>query len=129
MRVDNPIETAKTAPKLKWNDETRTSFKESLKSESTKNSFERIIDDQVSPEKTISDLTSILKKCASIEDTGATSIKKIKIRETDRNKPWFDHECKKLKRKIKRTGGKLKHDPHNVSLRQNLFFEKRNFKI
>ena len=67
-------------------------------------------------------MTSILKKCASI-DTVISYNKKNGNRKNDKNKPWFDQECKKQKNKVKRTGGKLKHDPHNVSLRQNLFFE------
>ena len=91
LKNENPVEAAKTALKLKWNDESRVSFIENLNSENIKTHFDRIIEDQASPEKTISDLTSILRKCASIENI-VTSTKKSDIRKNDSNKPWFDQE-------------------------------------
>ena len=118
------VETSELPPKIRWNPETRAKFLEKIKSDNIKSSLQSLTDSD-SPEEIISKLSLTLKQCAS-DDLVPTSKKHKHKNQT--NKPWFDLECQKSKKALKGIAGKLKHNPHDVALRENLFVNKKKFR-
>ena len=107
----------------------RTSFVDALKSEQTRNIFESTLSEQsLSPEKGISELTSVLLKCANIDEHSIKINGPKKRRDANCDKPWFDKECRSSKRKINMLANKWKRSPGDVNIRQDLFFAKKEFK-
>ena len=72
----------------------------------------------------VSGLTEILTKTAKQARVKVAKNKKNKIE----NPPWFDKSCEKLKSEIKSLGKKIRGDPHNFTLKEQLSASKRKLK-
>ena len=57
-----------------------------------------------------------------------TGIKKTKRKHLNPDPPWFNEECKTLKRKISNYGRILRNKPDSMSTRQNLYIEKKKLR-
>ena len=127
--LENPISMTKLPPRCKWNETVRASFLDALGSEQARNIFETTLNEpSLSPEKGISELTSVLLKCANIDEYSMKNNGPKKRRDANCDKPWFDKDCRDSKRKINMLANKLKRSPGDVSIRQDLFFTKKEFK-
>ena len=117
-------------PRCKWNPLTKQSFIEALKSEDMKHVFETTLrQETLTPENGISELSSALLKCATHEPPHNENQKRGQRKNiTNNDQPWFDSECKAIKKKINILGNRLKRQPGDTSLRASLFVTKKNFK-
>ena len=133
MNRHKPTDTVvmqKLPPRCKWNPLTKQSFIEALNSDNVKQTFETTLrQETLSPENGISELSSVLLKCADCDpSTEENHTKQKRKKDTTNDKPWFDSECKAIKKKINTLANKLKHRPTDTSLRENLFVSKKEFK-
>ena len=112
----------KLPARCKWDPETKSTFLEALKSEKSSLIFEALRQDDISPEDGISKLSSALLECA---DCGISPDKQHTIdrkARTSDDQPWFDKECKIIKKRINSLGKQLRQNPMDVGIRENLFF-------
>jgi hypothetical protein len=120
----------KMPPRCKWNPLTKQSFLEALKSETVKQTFETTLrQETLSPESGISELSSVLLECAACKPSTSENPTKRKRKTTSTNdQPWFDKECKAIKKKINTLANQLKRKPADTLIRENLFVTKKKFK-
>ena len=126
----NVVEMQEMPPRCKWDSSTKASFIEALKSEKVKQVFDQILSQEnLSPENGVSKLSSILLECAGCESKCPSHKESRKTKKkTNIDQPWFDKECKSIKKKINSLGKQLRRNPLDVGVRQNLFTTKRSFK-
>ena len=126
---ETPVEMKQLPPRCKWNNASKTSFIDALKSEATQQIFgNRLQDRNLTPEAAISELSKHLLEIANNQcDTTTKDHSKVNPRISD-NKPWFDKECRETKRKINTLANRLKREPSDVKCRESLFTTKKLFK-
>ena len=126
-KTEIPVEMKKLPPRCKWNHQTRETFLENLNSEEVRATFERLEQGNMTPEKSIAQLSSLLLDCANCDLT-APDDSDSPPKNSNLGKPWFDKECKATKNKMKKMANKLKHDPANTAMRESLYIIKRTYK-
>ena len=130
QEANDTVTMQKIPPRCKWNPLTKQSFLEALKSEDIKYTFETTLSQEtLTPENGISELSSALLKCAAHEPSSEENQKRRQRKNlTNNDQPWFDSECKAIKKKINTLANNLKRQPADTSLRASLFVTKKQFK-
>ena len=78
--------------------------------------------DHSDPNNLVNHITEVLTTAAE-----KCKIKHVKQKE-QKDPPWFDKSCRELKEKIKSLGKKVRGDPKNKSLKNELYTDKKNLK-
>ena len=108
-----------------WADKSKNDFLNQISNPDTIHQIENITslftNDSI---KMVSSLTEIL-----IKTTKEAKVKTVgRKKNTGENPPLFDNSCEKLKKEIKSLGKKIRRDPHNFVLKQQLSVSKRKLK-
>ena len=97
-----------------------------------KETFENLLtQDNLPPENGITKLSSALLKCAGSDESSSNDIEKSRSKQrsdTSNDQPWFDKECRAIKKKIDTVANQLKRNPTDASIRENLYVTKNKFK-
>ena len=113
--------------RLSWDDEKITSYQESLNSDKFKEEVGKLMTkpDGVTPHE----VQALLLKVPGYEqDPGKVCQKANKQRTKKNNRPWFDNECKKIKREILDCGKTLRSAPHAVCVREKIYVLKKKLR-
>ena len=119
------------APKrIKWDDTVRKIFTTKLSSSQTKERLESLSKMEMCQTDTIEDavgaITCILAEAANIRRLSNNP--KRKKQNSKDSKPWFSNELVKAKNALKRASKAFIKDNNNISLRQELFKLKKDYK-
>ena len=112
-------------PRFIWNSSSKVKFEGFLKSDTSKQMFEELARNQnLSPANLVSCLTGHIITCAT--KSGLKTSPK-KSYPPGKSAPWFDKECKELKKKMTSLANNLRKLPNDNKIRENIFFIKRKF--
>ena len=127
--IPQEIDMHRAPPRCKWDEPTKTTYLESLASEKIKAIFEGTLSQEnLAPETGISELTSALLECGGCDPaTNDEKNKNLRKSKPTNDRPWFDKECRDLKKMINSLGKDLRRNPTDVKTREKLFFKKRSF--
>ena len=129
--ISNPVpidtqgpENRTGAPKqYVWSDESRKKFSETINSEGFQHKLDKCYElDHSDPNNLVNHITEVLTTAAE-----KCKIRHVKQKE-QKDPPWFDKSCRELKEKIKSLGKKVRGDPKNKSLKNELFTDKKKLK-
>jgi hypothetical protein len=109
----------------KWNSELDSKkYNDELQSECINKQLIKVMDNlqHNSINETVNNLTKILQQTAN------NSIKKIKKHKRKSYKKWFNSDCEKAKKAVKKLANKLQKNPYNNHVRQNFYIHKKIYK-
>ena len=123
INTSEQVKLHKKQTPLIWNDKHRKDFQTNLKSNSTKNKLENLLNNAEI------DSTELAKSIKNILISSANACNIKQNRKTDKNTqpPWFDKHCTKNKNSLRYLGNHLKQNPGNEEIRIKLFEEKKKF--
>ena len=105
-----------------WNQDKDQSFREKLSSPEFNQIVQGIMSTRDSP-NLVYDIRNLLIGAAE-----SCNVKKTKTKQRDSSEPWFDDECKALKKKIQEQGKALRRQPNDKTTRETLYSEKKNLR-
>ena len=117
MKTNLNIDTGDVPLKLlpdtyMWDDDSSQTFQETLRQEK----FKTMVDNLMSKENLhMDDVKELLQSAAKDSKIKMTNNKKKRRRN---DPPWFDDECRNLKKEINTEGKKLRSSPDNVEARR-----------
>jgi hypothetical protein len=119
-----PINLKKREAGFVWNDGCEENFKELLAKQNIKIEHANL---EAVRNSDANKLADEIKK-SLIEASKGCNLKKRKHRKTENTKPWFDNECKEIKKNVTEIGKKLRANHGNKELRTELYNLKRTLK-
>ena len=127
MKTNLNIDTGDVPLKLlpdtyMWDDDSSQTFQETLRQEK----FKTMVDNLMSKENLhMDDVKELLQSAAKDSKIKMTNNKKKRRRN---DPPWFDDECRNLKKEINTQGKKLRSSPDNVEAREKIYVLKKKLR-
>ena len=131
LRVDQEkvVEMRNLPRRIQWNEEKIEAFQEMLRSGIHKEAAEKLLHKPGGV--TAEDIKTLLMNISKL-DTQAqeakSSCKNKKSNPKKRDQPWFDDECRQIKLEISDCGKTLRSAPHATSVREKIYFLKKNLR-
>ena len=97
-------------------------FKDMLSSDNFQRKVENLMESQDNP-NLVQDIRNLLTEAAD-----KCRVRKSKPRPKQLDAPWFNDECRELKKTIQQLGKALRKDPHDVGTRQSLYIKKNKLR-
>ena len=114
--------------RVRWDDEKRLSFEETLKSDKYKTEVERLLNnpDGVKAEE----IKNLLIDVGRLDKTTTGTPNKNNSRKQPKknDQPWFDEECKNMKLEIIECGKTLRTAPHATAVREKIYVLKKKLR-
>ena len=112
-------------PRHKWDLNSEASFNVGLDSNCTGEKIRSLLcDESITVDKLAEEITNMLLNNAKVSNLKTTNKRKC----NKNNRPWFDQECQKQKREVRRQANALIRNPYDSSTREKLYSEKTKLK-
>ena len=117
------VEMSDLPKRVQWDENHLNTFREKLASEQYKEQVTKLLDQEV---VTVEEVKAMLLEV----DQQPTSepLKKNKKKKERHDQPWFDNECRSLKREITECGKTLRSAPHSTSIREKIYCLKKTLR-
>ena len=123
LRIDSEDNSMEMLPDTYiWNDDSAQTFQDTLSQEA----FKHKVDNLLRKENLhMNDIKELLQGAAKESNIKMTNNKRTQKRH---DPPWFDDECRTLKKEINRNGKILRSSPNNVKARENIYVLKNKLR-